>query len=192
MFDFKDATVENGNVNNYLAPGIYKVKVSEIKSGLSSQKQSPYIEFTVSDESGATCSQQYYLTTIPGPSGKSAWDISKNAILQIVMAATNSDEATAKAKMPAASNQDELAAKLSTILVGKSFAIHLAGEWVNPQDTSKKSWVKSVFGGYKFAVPSDRISELKHNPEKHIKGTNASAANEEPTQNGVVVEQPSW
>ena len=71
--------------------------------------------------------------------------------------------------------------------------INIGGrEWVNPQDTSKKSWVKSVFGGYKFAVPSDRISELKHNPEKHIKGINASAANETPTQNGVVVEQPSW
>lgn len=175
MFDFKDATVENGNVNNYLAPGIHKVKVTEIKSGLSSQKQSPYIEFTVSDENNATCSQQYYLTTTPGNSGKSAWDISKNAILQIVMAATNSDEATAKSKMPTANNQDELAAKLSSMLVGKQFAIHLAGEWVNPTDTSKKSWIKSVFGGYKFAVPTDRIGELKHNPEKHIKGENASA-----------------
>ena len=194
MFDFNSATAESGS--KYLEPGIHTVKVSEIKSGESSQKKTPYVEISIQDSTGASCSQQYYLSTNAGPSGKSAWDINKNAILQLVMAATGLDEVSAKGKMPQAKTPEELAAKLSTIIVGKTIAIHLRGEWINPTDASKKPWIKAEFGNYKFAVPADRIGELKHDSSKHIKGTPAPSAeelaNDIPGLNGVAPVKADW
>jgi hypothetical protein len=189
MFDFNDATAESGS--KYLEPGIHEVMVSEIKSGESSQKKTPYVEITVKDSTGASCSQQYYLSTVPGASGISAWQISRNAILQLVMAATNSDEITAKGKMPKAANAEELATKLSTMLVGKKFAIQLNGKWVNPTDTAKKPWVKAEFGNYTFAVSLDKKHTLRFDSSKNIKGSAAPSAtelaNDIPGLNGVPV-----
>lgn len=183
---FEGASVDAGK--QYIEPGVHIVKIKEVKSGLSSQKQSPYVEFVVEDNTKATCSHQYYLNTEPGLSGKSAWDISKNAILQLIMAGTNTDEATAKSKMPMVKSGEELAMKLSTLLVGKTIGLHLAGKWVNPTDTSKNPWIKAEFAGYKFAVPADRVGELKHDSTKHIKG--APATNVPST--GAVVASDKW
>ena len=196
MFDFNDATTETSG-NKYLEPGIHpSVMVSEITSGVSSQKQSPYVQITVQDSTGATCSNNYYLNTTPGKSGISAWQISKNAILQLVMAATNSDETTAKGKMPKAVDGTELATKLSTILVGKKFAIQLSGEWVTPNDPEKTSWIKSVFGNYTFAVPTADVNKLKFNPSKNIKGspapTQAELDEAIPGLNGTPAAKSAW
>ena len=194
MFDFNDATVESGN--KYLEPGIHEVMVSEIKSGESSQKKTPYVEITVKDSTGAACSQQYYLSTTPGASGITAWQISRNAILQIVMAATNSDEVTAKSKMPKAANAEELATKLSSILVGKKFAIQLSGKWVNPTDLSKRPWIKAEFGNYTFATTLDKKSTLRYDSNKNIKGSPAPTAqelsNDIPGLNGVAPVKADW
>lgn len=172
QLDFNDAKVGTGN--KYLEPGIHNVKVTKVEAGKSSQKQTPYVEITVTDPTGATCSQQYYLsTTVKEGSNVSAFSISKDAILQILMASTGADEATAKSKLVGITT-DNIAAKLASIVIGKPFAMHIAGEWVNPTDTTKKSFVKGVFGTYKFAVPSARITELKHDPAKHIKGKSAT------------------
>ena len=194
MFDFNDATAESGS--KYLEPGIHEVVVSEVKDGESSQKKTPYVEISVKDSTGASCSQQYYLNTVPGPSGVSAWQISRNAILQLVMAATNSDEVSAKGKMPKAANATELASKLSAIIVGKKFAIQLNGKWVNPTDSSKKPWIKAEFGNYTFAVPTDKANTLKYDPNKNIKGTPAPSAeelaNDIPGLNGVAPVKADW
>lgn len=176
VLSFDGATVETGGNNKYLSPGIHIVKVTEIKQGLSSQKSSPYVEVKVEDSTGAACSQQYYLTTtVKEGSTKSAWDISRNAILQLIMAVTGSDEATAKSKLVGITDEN-IATKLSAFMLAKPFAIHIAGKYVTPSDPAKKSWVKGEFGNYKFATTVARAAELKHDPAKHIKGTPVNAA----------------
>ena len=167
--DFSGAEIEVGN--QYLAPGVHVVKITEVKAGNSSQKGTPYVEFTVADKSGQVASQQYYLTTtVKEGSTKSAFDISKNAILQLIMSSMNVDETTAKTKLVGLTT-DNIATKLATLLVGKTLAIRLNGQWVNPTDTSKKSWVKAIFGTGKFTATVDQQTTLSYDPTKHIKGT---------------------
>lgn len=179
---FDDAVIAEGKVSNYLEPGNHKVVVSKIVKGESSQKKSPFIEITVSDESGKTCAQQYYLNG-------GAWNVSKSAILTIVAAAQNVTADEAKAKLVGLTG-DNIDVKLSGILIGKKLAITLNGEWIHPTDTTKKSWVKSQFGSYLFAVPLSDIDKLSKTP--YIKGTenaNGSTA----SVNGVVAtEKSAW
>jgi hypothetical protein len=170
--DFSEAALEVGTT--YMSPGVHVVKITEVKAGLSSQKNTPYVEFTVSDKTGQTASQQYYLTTtIKEGSTKSAFDISKNAILQLIMSSLNVDEVTAKTKLVGITTEN-IATKLATLLVGKTLAIRLNGQWVNPTDTNKKSWVKAIFGTGKFTATVELQTSLSYDPAKHIKGTPAT------------------
>ncbi|MFM5883686.1 hypothetical protein, partial [Methanobrevibacter gottschalkii] len=87
MFNFENAEVSKGNYKETIKPGISIVKIIAITNGLSTQKQTPYLEFTVEDNQGSELKQQYYLSTVVNPGKqKSAWDISKNAILALVAA----------------------------------------------------------------------------------------------------------
>lgn len=158
---FEGAEIAKGKTTNYASVGNHKVKVTEVVGGLSSQKQSPYVRITVQNEAGETCTQDYY-------TNGGAWNISKSAILTIIAAATGTDEATAKTKLVGMTTEN-IATKLATMLVGKQFGITLNGEWVNPTDTQKKSFVKSVFGSYLFAVPADQMNKLSTKP--YIKGS---------------------
>ena len=184
-YDFSDASIDTGS--KYLDPGVHAVTISEVKNDLSSQKKTPYIEFSIQDKSGLSANHQYYLTTSAGPSGKSAFDISKNAILQLVMAGMNIDSDTAKTHLVGLATPEAMAQKLSSLLVGKQIAIHLSGKWINPSDTTKKPWLKAEFAGYKFVVPLAQIDELSHNPEKHIKGAPIAAETA-----GAVADAPAW
>ena len=123
MFDFQSAEVSKSNFKETIKPGIHIVKTVSVTNGVSSQKQAPYLEFTVEDTTGAELKQQYYLSTTVNPGKqKSAWDISKNAILSLVASAYTLDETTAKSKMPNAKSAEELASKLAVLLVGKEFS----------------------------------------------------------------------
>ena len=162
--NFDDAVIASGSTSNYLSVGNHKVKVTKVEKGLSSQKQSPYVEITVSDESGQTCAQKYY-------TNGGAWNISKSAILTLVAAAQSTDEATAKTKLTGITG-DNIDSKLASLLMGKAFGIKLNGEWVNPTDTTKNSFVKSVFGTYLFAVPLADFDKLSK--KDYIKGEDMS------------------
>lgn len=129
MFGFQDAEVSKGNYKETIKPGISIVKTTTITNGLSTQKQTSYLEITVEDAHGAELKQQYYLSTTVNPGKqKSAWDISKNAILALVAAAMNLDEVSTKAKMPNAQSAEELAQKLAILMTGKEFRLKVVGE----------------------------------------------------------------
>ena len=180
--NFDGASISTGG-GNYLEVGNHKVKVSEVKKGNSSKQGTPFVQITVVDEDGSACAQDYYLTTEIKPGKKqSAWQISAAAILTIVAAVLNCDEATAKTKL-IGMNSDNIDVKLSSLLVGKPFAINLTGKWVNPTDMDKPSWVKSEFGSRLFAVPISRMSELsskkyiKADPAKDNRAANSGSSN---------------
>lgn len=178
-FDFNTTVVETFE-SKYLEPGCQVVKVSEIKQGLSSLKQSPYLEVVVENEHGLNASQQYYLNTTPGSSGKSAMDITSAQLVILVAACigvditTEEGKSVAKAKIGAVKSIDELVGKISTICVGKTFAIRLTGKWINPTDMTKKDWIKAEFSNGIFAVPTAKLGQLKpydaNNP-KDLKGS---------------------
>ena len=178
-FNFNEVVIEEAG-SKYFTPGNYVVKTTKVEDGLSSQKQTPYVKVTVADQGGQTCENEYYLsTTVKEGSTKSAMDITAPNLVRLVAAANNLDINTedgktkAKALIGSFKTPAELAQKLTTLLVGKPFAIHLGGKWVNPTDTTKKSWIKAEFGSGNFAVPAKDIARLVANPK--IKGENASA-----------------
>ncbi len=167
LLNFDDAAV-NDFVSKYLDPGIHKVKVTEVKAGKSSQKQTPFLEVTVADEKGLVVTDQFYLN-------EKAFKYSKDSILTLVMAVNNIEIETAKTKLVGL-NTENIAEKLAPALLGRTFAIRIDGEWVYPEDTQKKPFVKAIFGSFKFAVPLDKISELQFDPVKNIRGKKDEAA----------------
>lgn len=179
---FDGAAISAGKENNYLEVGNHKVKVTKVEKGLSTQKQSPYVAITVTDESGKNCTQNYYLNG-------GAWNISKSAILTIIAAAGNCDEATAKSKLTGVTT-DNIDSKLSSLLLMKQFAITLNGEWVNPSDASKSSWVKSTFGSYLFAVPTADFDKLSKKP--YIKGDNMGSTKTTASSGAIAEEKSAW
>ncbi len=190
---FDGAAISTGG-GNYLEVGNHRVKVSEVKKGVSSKQATPFVEITVVGEGGETCSQQYYLTTtIKEGSKQSAWQISAAAILTLVAAANNCDEATAKSKL-AGMNGDNIDSKLSSLLVGKPLGLTISGVWVNPEDMDKKSWVKGVFGSYLFAVPVNDMSKLS--TKKYIKGSAdnraSNSTNSTPATESAAPVSSSW
>jgi hypothetical protein len=171
MFNFENAEVSKGNYKETIKPGISIVKVTAITNGLSTQKQTPYLEFTVEDNHGAELKQQYYLSTVVNPGKqKSAWDISKNAILALVAASNSLDEATAKTKMPNAKSAEELAQKLAMLVIGKEFRLKVNGEEKISQKGTK--YVASSFSNGVFCESksiADADSKLFFNIDKNVK-----------------------
>ena len=179
MFNFENAEVSKGNYKETIKPGICIAKVTSITNGLSTQKQTPYLEFTVEDNHGAELKQQYYLSTVVNPGKqKSAWDISKNAILALVAASNNLDEATAKTKMPNAKSAEELAQKLAMLVISKEFRLKVNGEEKISQKGTK--YVASSFGNGVFCESkaiAEADSKLFFNADKNIKKLAIEPAN---------------
>ena len=179
MFNFENAEVSKGNYKETIKPGISIVKVTAITNGLSTQKQTPYLEFTVEDNHGAELKQQYYLSTVVNPGKqKSAWDISKNAILALVAASNSLDEATAKTKMPNAKSAEELAQKLAMLVIGKEFRLKVNGEEKISQKGTK--YVASSFSNGVFCESksiTDADSKLFFNSDKNVKKLAIEPAN---------------
>jgi len=171
MFNFDNAEVSKSNFKETIKPGIHIVKIVSITNGLSTQKQSPYLEFTVEDSTGAELKQQYYISTVVNPGKqKSAWDISKNAILSLVAATYSLDEVTSKTKMPNVKSAEELASKLAVLLVGKEFRLKVIGEEKISQKGTKyvaSSFSPGVFCESKTVLESN--SKLYFSIEKNIK-----------------------
>ena len=168
MFSFDDAKISVGS--SILEPGIHNVKTESLEAGYSSQTKAPYIDWKVTDGS-ATCTNRYYLNTAVKPgSTKSAWDITKNAFLQIVANALNLNEEVAKSKLPVAQTPEELATKLAAVVVGKPFRIKINGKEDKKSDGS--IILRSEFASGRFcesaSIP-DAETRLRFNPAKDIK-----------------------
>jgi hypothetical protein len=170
MFGFENAELTKNNFKSSITPGIHTVKITNVTNGVSAQKQAPYLEFTVESIDGQSeLKQQYYLSTVVNPGKKmSAWDISKNAILSLVAAANNLDEASAKSKMPNAKSAEELAQKIALLVVNKEMRLKVNGEEKISQKGVK--YVASSFGTGVFCESAKKDpSALLFNPDKNIK-----------------------
>lgn len=185
MFNFDDATVDSGS--KYLQPGVHTVKISKIEDG-SSQSGSTYLEITVEDKAGLTANHRYFLNTTAGASGKSAWDITKNALLQLVCGALDVEADVAKTKMPKAGSPAELANGLTKLLVGKPFDIRLNGKEIAGQN-GKSNWIKAEFGTGKFVAKAGSNS-LTFDPSKNVKMLPSTPSASTP---GIsTTEAPAW
>lgn len=170
--NFNQVEVQQVNQSKYLTPGVSVVKVASVTSGLSSAKQSPFVKITVEDANGATADTDFYLNG-------GAFTISANTFFKYIGVVYNldlskdADKTTIKAKLGEVANEEALATKLATLLVGKPFAMLLKGRWVNPADTTKKSWVKAELSN--IVAPATKANTLTFDATKHITGTDASA-----------------
>ena len=191
MFDFSTAETNKNNFKETIKPGIHNVKITSLTNGLSAQKQSPYIEFTVETADNSELKHQYYLSTVINP-GKtmSAWDASKNSILSITSASLSLDEASAKSKMPPANSVEELAQKLAILLVGKEFRLKVNGE----EKISGKGnlYVASSFANGVFCE-SSKVAEtkLKFDETKNIKRLPAGMVKSDTTTAQAAFSSPS-
>ena len=182
MFDFQNAEVNKNSYKETIKPGVHVVKITSVTNGVSAQKQSPYLEFTVESTDGsAELKQQYYLSTTVNPGKqKSAWDISKNSILSVVAASNSLDEESAKSKMPSAKSAEELAQKLAMLTVGKEFRLKVNGEEKISQKGAK--YVASNFANGVFCESSKVAeSKLTFSAEKNIKRLPIDAAPSTPS-----------
>lgn len=170
MFDFQNAEIPQGGTSN-LQPGIHNVKIESITNGLSQNTQAPFLEFTVVDSNNAKLSNRYYLNTVIGEGKKkSAWDINKNAILAMISACLNLTATEAKAKMLHAKSAEDLALKLSALIVGKEMKLKVVGE--EKLTSSGSKYVNSSFGKgvvvESVKVPASE-SKLYFSADKNIK-----------------------
>ncbi len=151
-----------------LTAGRHKVKVTKVEKASNASAGTPCLDITVEDETGAVCTHRFQLNTVVGE-GKttSAWAITSLAILYLVQATNKVDEVGAKAKL-AGMTMDNIDTKLSSLLIGKMFAISLKGEHIPNSDVTKDSWIKVEFSGWHFARPLDEFEKLSEKP--YIKG----------------------
>ena len=147
-----------------LTAGRHKVKVTKVEKATNATAGTPALDITVEDENGAFCTNRFQLS-VEVKEGKttSAWAITSLAILYLVQAANKVDEAGAKAKLAGLSH-DNIDTKLSSLLIGKPFAINLSGEHVPNSDVTKDSWIKVKFAGWHFARPIDEFDKLPATP----------------------------
>lgn len=186
MFDFQNAELNKNSYKETIKPGIHVVKITNVTNGVSAQKQAPFLEFTAESIDGsAELKQQYYLSTTVNPGKqKSAWDISKNAILSLVVATHGLDvqglsvdqmTEAAKAKIPSAKSAEELAQKLAMLFVGKEFRLKVNGEEKISQKGTK--YVASNFANGVFCESSKSAeTKLVFSADKNIKKLPIDAA----------------
>lgn len=60
MFDFK--STEAAQETSYLKPGVYPVKITEVKAGEFSQKKSPYLGVTFTTDEGLSITEKFPLS----------------------------------------------------------------------------------------------------------------------------------
>lgn len=180
--NFNEVEITTNQGPKYLTPGVDVIKVINVESGLSTAKSSPFVRITVENNNGETANGDFYLNG-------GAFDITAQTLFKYIAAAYNLDltqddqKATVKAKLGVVDTKEQLAAKLSSVLVGRQFAMLIKGEWVNPTDTSKKSWVKAVLSN--VVATKDKANTLKFDASKHIKGSDASTTSSTSLQSEV-------
>jgi len=165
MFNFNDAEESK---SKYLNPGIHTVKITQVVDGVASTG-APFLEFSIEDKEGLGCNSRLYInTTAKTEGGKSAWDITKIAIVNLIAAINNISFDEAKAKLPAASSAAQLSAELAKMTVGKPFDIRLSGKEIQGKD-GKPNWTKAEFNFGKGSVAPANSGTLTFDPSKNIK-----------------------
>ena len=168
MYNFDDAKVETGSNYKYITPGIEEVTITAVKADKNSLGN-PVIDITVANNNNATCNNRYSLSTTVKPgSTKSAWDITKNQLFELFIAAGNTEEKV-KSKLANIKSNEELAEAASALIVGKRVRMKFKGE-ERPGKDGKSNWILAKFAGSYFVENiSASPSKLRFNPEKDIK-----------------------
>jgi hypothetical protein len=163
--NFSDVEVKPAFESKFLNPGVCVVKFSTITAGTASTG-TPFLELTVEDDAGLTATSRLYFAEGQNKT------ISVET-LYIYLAITNgldinndTDKPKIKALIGDFSSYEDLASKLSSKLVGKVFATVLRGEYVNPTDLAKPSWIKAVLGSSVATVANK--SKLVFDATKHM------------------------
>ncbi len=166
MISFGDVEVSEGFVKKFLDPGVEVVRFSEISGGTASTG-TPFISFTVENNAGLTTEDKLYFAE-----GKNR-QISVETIYNWLAITNRLDikeqKEQVKALMPSGETYEEIASKLATLMVGKSFAMLLKGEWVNGKDLTKKSWIKAKLSG--IVATEANKGTLTFDPAKNISGS---------------------
>ena len=169
-----DSTNETSNNVSYQKAGVYdNVKITEIISGKSNVKQTPYIRMKTINQNGEVGQSAYmYLSSEIGEGKKmSGWHMTARNINDLIVATHNISRDEAKAIELAPSNEpnDEkyismLINKLSSLLVGRPFRAKFKGEQTKEDGTifATLDRVESM------NVPSE-VSGLKFNKDKDLK-----------------------
>lgn len=166
--NFNEVPVGENKGNKYISitdgnPCNYIVKVSGVEAGKNGTG-SDYVKITVENQEGQECSERYTF------SGGATAISSKNivSLLEAVYALDGSNEeehSKAKAIIGDFADYNELASKLTNLLVGKLVAAHFNGKWFVPSDANKNPYIMTTFG---YFVPVANFSKLKATPT--IKG----------------------
>lgn len=175
VYDFGGVEIKEGTGNKYLDPGVHIVKFSGIKAEKRGANNTPFMDIEVTDEAGATATHSYCLKTAAGPSGISAFSITKEAIVRMIMAVYGLDPDSAGERIGKPKSLDALVQQLSSLLIGKPVAILLGGKHILNSDPSKGTWVKAQFASYTFVVAVKDKDMLRFS-DKLITGEKIAAA----------------
>ena len=168
MMNFDSVDVKSNNFENkFISPGIELVKFTKIEAGAAGTG-TPFVELTVENKEALTCSTRFYFAP-----GKNT-EISVQALYSFI-AVTNgfdvtneADKVKVKASIGNFLSYEDLAVKLSSLLIGKLFALVIKGKYVDNKDSSRDSWIKGEISSTVATVAN--IGTLKHDPSK-VNGT---------------------
>lgn len=177
MFNLSDAKEESTlNEKKYQEVGVHdNIKISTVTTGESFTKKTPFISIVTEGPNGETCEsgQMYLNTEVKEGSTTSAWAITARRLVNLIMSITGKTEEEAK-KSINASDPDDLAKKLSTLLVGKTFRGLFYGKEIQGKE-GKNNWIKAYFAvsesNYAAETMKTNPSKLRFdaNNPKHIK-----------------------
>jgi len=162
-FDLNAATEKNEK--KYQEPGISTIEFTDVLLEKTNKNSVSFIRLVTRNiENGAIGqSSQMFLSTDIKPGKKmAAWNVTARNIVDILVNAHNTDEATAKSMIVVSSEKD-LQIKLSALLTGRKVRAKFKGE------TSSKGNVFAILAQTEsLNVPAEQ-SKLRFNPETDIK-----------------------
>lgn len=166
--NFDNVEVKGGYEAKYMKPGVEVLKFVSVTAGAASTGTN-YVEITAEDKGGLALTSRFYFAE-----GKNT-EISVQTLYAFI-AATNGydlsndvDKTKVKATIGNFADYADLAKKLSTVLVGKSLAMVVKGEYKTNKDVTKDSWIKAEMSS--TVAKADKADTLKYDASKHIKGT---------------------
>lgn len=161
--NFDSVEVSTGGFEQkFINPGVELVKFTAVSSGAAASGTN-FIELTTENEAGLTNQTRFYFAA-----GKNA-EISAQALFNFVSATNGVEKDAAKKMIGDFDSYEHLATKLSSILVGRTFAALYKGEYVANKDVTKDSWIKANLSS--IVTTKDKLSTLTFDKSKHITGT---------------------
>ena len=161
---------------SYNAPGIYdNVVITDIKVDTTPGRNHYIVPLTKSPEGLGRSRKMYLNTDIKEGKTTSAWKITARQIVEIIKASNNWDDTQAKNSLGNLNlaadgvniNAEELAAKLSAVIVGKPFRAVFHGEQRTNAEGVTRVYTEMMYVE-SMNVPKAE-SKLKFDPTIHVK-----------------------